>query len=184
MGDPLFLSLWLRGYSTMALPLYLKKALGVFPNSKLMPGGILRVFALSFHEAPQLEEFIDGPPDGSAIASRAQEFLHDDCAFQVETRWDLYQWTGEWELKPSKVLIEVYGPEFDSPRAEHVRIDFGPDRLFLPQEQSDHLRPVQSNIRSLLHCAQDLEEELSAERRLLWSEEEEDFSERLRATLD
>lgn len=184
MSDPLFLSLWLRGYSPIALPVYLKKAMAVFPVSKLMPGGALRVYALGFHEAPLLEEFIDGEPSPEAVARRAQEFLHEDCAFQVETRWDLYQWNREWELKPARVLIEVYGPEFDSPRGEHVRLDFGGQQMFLPQEHSDQLRPVQSNIRSLLHLAQDLENELAVDRRILWSEEEEDFASRLRSMLD
>lgn len=184
MGDPLFLSLWLRGFSAIALPVYLRKALSVFPNSTLLPGGVLRVYALSFHESPQLEEFIDGNIDAAAVARRAQEFLHEDCAFQVEARWDLYQWDGEWELKPTRVLIEVYAPEFDAPRGEHFRVDFGGERLYLPHENSDHLRPVQSNIRSLLRFSQDLENELTVDRRILWSEEEENFAERLRATLD
>jgi hypothetical protein len=184
MGDPLYLSLWLRGYSPIAMPVYLRKTLTEFPNSKLLPGGMLSVYALSFHEAPVLEEFIDGAVDPQAVAQRAQEFLHEDSAFQVELRWDLYQWNGDWELKPSPVTIEVYGPEFDTPRAEHVRVEFGGSHLYLPQEQSDHLRPIQSNIRSLLHLSQDLENELSVERRLLWSEEEENFAERLKAMLD
>lgn len=184
MGDALFLSLWLGRYSPIALPVYLKKAMSVFPVSKLEPGGILRVFALNFQEAPQLEEYFDGVPDVSELAGRAQEFLHEDCAVQVETKWDLYRWDGEWELKPSKVLLEVYGPEFDTPRGEHVRLDLGMEGLYLPQAQSDQLKPVQSNIRSVLHLAGDLEEELTVERRLLWSEEDENFAERLRAMLD
>jgi hypothetical protein len=184
VSDPLFLSLWLRGYSAIALPVYLKKSLAVFPYSKLMAGGVLRAYALSFQESPLLEEFIDGEPVADAMARRAQEFLHEDSAFQLETRWDLYHWTGEWELKPARVLIELYGPEFDAPRGEHVRVDFGAQQLFLPQEQSDQLRPVQSNIRSLLHLAQDLENELAVDRRILWSEEDEDFASRLRSMLD
>lgn len=184
MGDPIFLSLWLRGYSALALPVYFKKALKAFPHSKLNPRGVLRVYALSFNEAPQLEEFCDGEIDAQEAVELAQQFLHEDCAFQMETFWDIYQWDGEWELKPAKVLIEVYGPEFDTPRGEQLRIDFGPQGLFLPNEHSDQLRPVQSNIRSLLHYAQDLENELSIDRRTLWAEEEENFAERLRTMLD
>jgi hypothetical protein len=184
MGDPIFLSLWLRGYSPLALPVYFKKAVKAFPHSKLNPRGVLRVYALSFQEAPQLEEFFDEEIDAQAAVELAQQFLHEDCAFQLETTWDIYQWDGEWELKPAKVSIEVYGPEFDSACGEHMRIDFGPQGLFLPAEQSDQLRPVQSNIRSLLHYVQDLENELSVERRTLWAEDEENFAERLRAMLD
>lgn len=184
MGDPLFLSLWLRGYSPLALPVYFKKALGAFPHSKLTTKSVLRVFPLSFQETPLHEEFIDEELDPQYVVAQAQQFLHEDCAFQLETRWDLYQWNEDWEMKPAKVLIEVYGPEFDSPRGEHVRLDFGASGLFLPEPQSDMLKPVQSNIRSLLHLVQDLENELTIERPLLWSEEDDNFAERLRQMLD
>jgi hypothetical protein len=43
---------------------------------------------------------------------------------------------------------------------------------------------VQSNIRSILHLADDLEEALTVERRLLWSESEDNFAERLMLLLD
>lgn len=184
MGDPLFLSLWLRGYSPIALPVYLRKALSIFPYSTLAPMSVLRIYAISLHEAPIFEEFIEGIPDPQAVAQQAQEFLHEDCAFQLETQWDLFQWDGEWGLKPSRALIEVYAPEFEGAGGEHVRVDLGPNGLYLPQPQSDQLRPVQSNIRSLLRLTQDLEEELTVERRLLWSDEEENFAERLGALLD
>lgn len=184
MHDPLFLSFWLKHFSSVGLPMYLKKTVEAFPQSKLLPGGVMRVYPLSFQEAPLYEEYFDGALDPKAAAERAQLHLHDDVCFQVQLRWDLYQWTGDWELKPSTVYLEIFGPAFDTPRGEHVRIDLGPQRLYLPEERSDNLRPVQANIRSLLHLAQDLENELLAERRLLWSEDEENFAERLKALLD
>jgi hypothetical protein len=184
MRDPLSLSLWLRAYSPIALPVYLNKMLDVFPVSRLRPGATLRVYAFGFQEAPLVEEIIEGEIDRQALVRRAQEFLHEDCAFQVETFWDLYQWDGSWELKPAPVSLETYAPEFDSPCGEHARVDFGPQALYLPVEQSDQLRPVQSNIRSLLRLAHDLEEALSIERRLLWSDDEDNFGERLSAILD
>ena len=184
MGDPLFLSLWLKNFSALALPVYLKKAMQTFPHSKLDPRSVLRVYALSFHEAPQLEEFYDQAVDPQQVIDQAQEFLHTDCAFQFETRWDLYQWDDDWNLKPARVRIEIFGPEFDSPRGEQVRIDFDSEHYFLLNEHSDQLRPVQANIRSLLHLSQDMEEELGGEKRILWSEDEEDFVERLKTMLD
>lgn len=184
MGDPLYLSLWLKNFSTLALPLYMKKAMSVLPVSRLEPGGLFRVCALSFREPPVWEEVLEVDVDPQDLATRAQDFLHDDCALQFETRWDLYQWDGDWELKPSPLTLEIYGPEFDSGRGEHVRVDFGAEALFLPQPQSDNLRPVQSNIRSLLHLAQDVENELIIDRRILWSEEEENFVDKLMLMLD
>lgn len=184
MHDPLFLSLWLKNFSPAGLPLYLKTAVSVFPHSRLLPGGVLRVYPIAFREAPLLEEYYDGDLGPQAASSRLQEHLHDDIAVQVQLRWDIWQWTGQWELKPSTVLLEIFAPYFEAPRGEHVRVDLGPQRLYLPEPASDQLRPVQSNIRSILHLATDLENELIAERRLLWTEDEGNFAERLKALLD
>lgn len=183
MADPLFLSFWLKGYHAMGLPIYLAKTLEVFPYSKLAPGGMLRVFALSFNEAPQFERWIDGAADPREMSQLAQEFLHEDIAIQFETRWDLWQWDGQWALKPSTALIECFGPQFESDRGEHVRVQAGPDNLYLPNPKSDQWRPVQSNIRSLLHLSMDLENALPVEKRLLWSEDDENFAERLQGML-
>lgn len=183
MADPLFMSFWLSGFHTMGLPIYLRKVLDVFPYSKLAPGGTLRVFAISFREAPQLERSLDGVIDPPEVAQLAQEFLHEDVAFQFEARWDLWQWDGDWSLKPSRVLIECYAPAFESDQQEHIRIDAGQDILYLPNPKSDQWRPVQSNIRSLLHLAADVENALPVERRMLWSESDENFAERLQGML-
>ncbi len=75
--------------------------------------------------------------------------------------------------------VEVYGPDFESASGEHLLVDAGPEDLFLPNPASDQWRPVQSNIRSVLHLAQDLDAALPVERRLLWSETEENFAARL-----
>lgn len=184
MGDPLFLSYWLKGFQPMGLPIYFEKALEVFPYSKLRPGGVLRVHAVSFHEPPQLERVIAGDIDPKQIAGLAREFLHTDCAFTLETHWDLWQWEGDWALQPARVSIEAYAPEFATAQGEHLLVDAGPEHLFLPNPQSDQWRPVQSNIRSVLHLAQDLDAALPVERRLLWSDTEENFMARLEEFLD
>ena len=185
MADPLFLSLWLTGYSPIALSIYFRKILEVFPFSKLKPGSLLRVYAVSFQDVPVVEGFIDVEMDAAEAAAIVQEFVHDDCCIQLETKWDLYQWDGSWELKPSRVCIEVYGPRFEhdiiNPLGEFepVCIDLGPEGTYLPQPASDQVRPVQSNIRSILHFADDLQSALAVEHRLLWSETEDNFAERL-----
>ena len=190
MGDPLFLSLWLGGFSPLALPIYFRKTLEVFPFSKLAPGSLLRVWAVSFHEVPVFESFLDTAVDAREAADLVQEFLHDDCCIQLETRWDLWLWDGDWALQPSRVCIELHAPLFEHDilnplgQAEQIWIDLGREDLYLPQPKSDQLRPVQSNIRSILHLADDLEEALTVERRLLWSESEDNFAERLMLLLD
>ena len=190
MADPLFLSVWLNGYSPLALTIYFQKILEVFPFSTLKVGSVLRVYAVSFQEVPVFEGFIDSGMDASEAASVVQEFIHDDCCIQLETKWDLYQWDGAWELKPSRVCIEVYGPRFERDvfnplgEAEPICIDLGPEATFLPLPDTGQFRHVQSNIRSILHFADDLPGVLAVERRLLWSETEENFAERLASYLD
>jgi hypothetical protein len=189
-GNPLFLSLWLGGFSPLALPIYFRKTLEVFPFSKLNPASFLRVWAVSFHEVPVFESFLDTAVDAREAADLVQEILHDDCCIQLETRWDLWLWDGDWALKPSRVCIELHAPLFEhdvlNPLGppEQIWIDLGREDLYLPQPKSDQLRPVQSNIRSILHLADDLEEALTVERRLLWSESEDNFAERLMLLLD
>jgi hypothetical protein len=190
MADPLYLSVWLNGYSPLALTIYFQKLLEVFPFSKLQVGSVLRVYAVSFQEVPVFEGFIDMEMDPAEAASVVQEFIHDDCCIQLETKWDLYQWDGSWELKPARVCIEVYGPRFERDalnplgEPEPICIDLGPEAFFLPVPGSDQLRHVQANIRSILHFADDLPSVLAVERRLLWSETEDNFAERLASYLD
>lgn len=185
MNDPLYLSLWLRGYSSLALPVYFRKLMAAFPMSKLEPYARFRIVPLSWAEPPMLEE--DFEPDGglAGLSTIVQEHLHDDCAYQVESQWDLWQWIeGEWALRPARVVLDLYGGGFESDSGEHARVDFGPESQFLPHPSSDNLRPVQSNIRSLLHFAADAEQALPVERRLLWSEGGENLAERLSDLLD
>lgn len=177
MRDPLYFSAWLRNYSPLALPVYFKKALQSFPVSKLRPGGVLRVHALSANEPPLLEEIYEGDiADWQPLISQAQGFLHADSGFFFETHWDLWRWDGEWSLKPARVLIGCFGPDFESGLGENLCVEFEEEALFLPNPHSDQLRPVQSNLRSLVRLATELEENLPMTRRTLWSEERENFA--------
>lgn len=183
MADPLFLSLWVKDPSPLALPVYFRKAIEVFPFSRLATGGVLRVHAISFNEAAIYEEWFDDIPEPRSIADAAQQFLNGDVAFSLETKWDLWSFDGDWALKPSPITIECYAPLFDSPLNEQIRLDAGPEYLFLPHPSSDQLRPTQSNIRSLLHLASDLEDALAASRVSVWSENTEDLASRLETLL-
>lgn len=185
MPDALFLTLWLRGFSSLALPVYFRKAMAAFPLSRLQPAARFRILPISFAEPPLIEEDFEADRGLEDLSAIVQEHLHEDCAYQLETCWDLWQWgDGGWSLQPSRVTIDLYGAAFESELGEHFRFDFGPESLYLPDPRSDQLRPVQSNIRSLLHLAGDLEQALPVERRTLWSEGDENLAERLSAILD
>jgi hypothetical protein len=190
MADPLYLSVWLQDFSPLALTNYFRKVLEVFPFSQLKVGSVLRVYAVSFREVPVFEGFIDTEMNPGEAAEIVQEFVHDDCCIQLEAKWDLYLWDGEWELKPSRVSIEIRGPKFEGDvvnplgEPEAILIDLGPDTQYLPVAESGQLRLVQSNIRSILHFTGDLTDALQVENRLLWSESDDNFVERLTGYLE
>jgi hypothetical protein len=180
MPDKLFLSLWVEGFSALSAPGAFKKALSTFPFSKLNPAVTLRVHAIEFTEVPVLERDYADPSDLDEIISDAQEFHHEDTAFQVEGYWDLWQWDEDWTLKPSLVVLEVYSPEFDSPQGENINFDLGLETLFLPPEPDPFsLKPLQSNIRSVLHLVKDFEMAFSVRKKLLWNETGDNFADKL-----
>jgi hypothetical protein len=152
---------------------HFEKLLGLFPYSRLSERGPeLRLYAIELAEPPQFErEFPPGTPP-KPIIEAAAEFMHDDCACEIDTAWDLWEYQEEdWELAPSPVTLECYGAQFDNEIGDHLRIDFGPDARFLPElEIEGSLRMSQSNLRSLVHLVHDVERFLDLERRKLWSE--------------
>ena len=173
--------------------------LGLFPFSKLAKRGpVLRVYALERIEPPVFEaEFpVDlgddlgtGAPDANTMLTAAAEFLQPDCAAEIDTYWDLWQYQraadssepGEWKLLPSPVTLACFGPDFSQDRADHLRIEFGPDARFLPVPGVEgSLRMGQSNLKSLLRLVSDLEKKLNLESRQVWSESGANFAEVLK----
>jgi hypothetical protein len=68
---------------------------------------------------------------------------------------------------------------------EQIRLECGLEVWFLPSsEEPGVARMIQSNIRSLLRLAHDLDGALAAERRTLWSESGHSFVEHLQRALE
>jgi hypothetical protein len=83
------------------------------------------------------------------------------------------------------VIFTCFASKFEDTEDEHLRVDFGPDSLFLPDtDLPNALFMSQSNIRSLLHFVHEADQALTAENRRLWTESGENFAERLQATLE
>jgi hypothetical protein len=184
MSDRLHLAFWLRGYSPLLVPSVFRKTLGEFPFSKLRTGGTLKALAIDEHEPPVLEAMIEDLSRPEEAVAEVQEFYHSDTALRIEAWWDLWRWDGDWNLLPSPVTIDVYGPEYERELDEHIAFDLGPESLYLPVAGTpvSH-KPVESNLRSVLHLIRDLEGLLAVDRRLLWSESGENFAGRLKTLL-
>jgi hypothetical protein len=162
------------------------KLLELFPFSKLSERElVMRVYAIEFAEPPLIERpFLNGT-DPADIVTAAAEFAQEDCAVQIDGMWDLWQFDEEWKLAPTPVTLLCFGPSFDRDADDDLRIEFGSDARFLPQPRiEDSLRPVQSNIRSLLHLVSEIDKTFKLERRQLSSESGANFAEVLMQALE
>ena len=186
MADQLFLSYRLRGFTENNMLRHFEKMLRQFPFSRLNAAeSVLRVHAVSWEEPPLIELPLPDPLDIDQALASAKEFAGGDCAVQLEAKWDLWQHAKDWELTPTRVILSCFGPRFESEDADHLRIDFGLDSSFLPQaEFPNNAFMAQSNIRSLLHLAAELDRHLNVENKRLWSDSGENFAERLQWTLE
>jgi hypothetical protein len=174
--------LWLRGGLTQQNQYRaFEKVLNAFPFSKLSSAeSTLRITAVNPSEPPLAEYPIQGIPDAGEIIRLAKEFPQPDSSVQLETYWDLWNFTEpnqEWELGPASVSITMLGLEFERDEGEDFRIEFGSETRFLPTPGAAKM--TQENVRSLLRLVHELDDALPLERRRLSSESGENFAEKL-----
>ncbi len=193
MPDPLYLSLWFPSFETEDM---LPRALAVmrqFPFSAQQPGiSYLALHPISWNEPTILEQrFKPGisPEEAVLIAS---DLLHEDYAYMFEAFWDL--WTlaenrQQWVLQPSQVKFLIHGLEFDEGvyRQEgHIQVDLGLDAPFLHEEvllTTEAEARVRANVHKLVEFTAKVEKSSGASSRVLWSESEENFAQKLIARL-
>jgi hypothetical protein len=185
MSDQVFLSFWIRGFTAHNMLRNFEVVLRRFPVSRLDPRMLLRIHAIDETEPVLVERLFESGALVEEIVAVARESEHADCSYEVATSWDLWKLVdGDWQLAPAPVSITCYGPLFPSEMGEQILIELGPDYQFLPQPAtSASLRPVRSNIRSLLHLTGDFEKSVLLDKRLLWSETGENLAERLAEAL-
>jgi hypothetical protein len=178
MSDRLYLSCWTSDFSDFTMLRNYAKLLALFPISKLSQRPqTLRVHAVSFSEPPVVENPFEPTDTFEVMLDAARDFVGGDCACDIETAWDLWQFDGDWKLTPAPVTISCFGPDFEQDSDDHLRIDFGLDSKFLPSSVKGAVRMQQSNIRSLLYLVSQMEQALPLSRRKLWSESGANFAE-------
>jgi hypothetical protein len=208
MADQLYLSYWLRNFSEPTMLRHYEKLLRLFPFSRLAKQpSTFKVIAVDYSEPVVLEVPYPPPVPVDDILAAAKDFQHADSCYRLETWWDLWHFTDEWKLEPTRVALCCFGPEFDQGHAglhpaqqaavteipgsaEHaaascaIEIEFGIDANFLPQpDLPDSPRVIQFNIKSLLKLVHDLDNALPVETRMLWSESGENFADKLHQAL-
>jgi len=183
MPERVFLSLWIRGFDEHNMLRHFHRMLRKFPFSRLRSGiDALRVYAFEDSEPPALEHVFSGEPDPEAVLELAGEFEHADCAYLVDAWWELWRYEGDWKLAPSRVTLCCFGPSFDNPVGDHLRVELPSEADFTPQaELAGSARAVESNLQGLLRLARELGEVLPLERRRVWTESGEDLADRLSA---
>ena len=184
MADQLYLSYWLKGFSRETMLRSLDGALRKFPLLPRNPSNaVLRIHAISLTEPTLLERDFTDPLQVSVLIAAAREFLSADAAFQLDTWWGLWQFEKDWALKPARVTIGCYGPEFEDCEG-NLRIDLGPDIYYLPDpELAGSAYYAGSNLKSLLQLVQSLDRALPVEHRALWTESGDNFAEKIGAII-
>ncbi len=89
------------------------------PPSAERPGfASLVIRAIEPSESPIFEhDFLDSAADAAAVIALAREHRNADCAYEVETRWDLWLRhldTGLWKRGPQRLLLICHGQDYDN----------------------------------------------------------------------
>ena len=191
MTDQLFLSIWLDRHVRSNRLKQFRSLLRLFPFSQRdQPQTTISIQAIDTTEPTLLERAINGPVDIEDVESTFVDYSGDDLAYEVESWWDLWQFDGDWALRPARVILSCFNAEFDngteraSVEQEDLRIDFGIDTHYLPMpEVQGSARMVESNVKSLLRLVHQIESTLPVANRRLETESGENFADRLQQLL-
>jgi hypothetical protein len=213
VADQLYLSLWFPNFRLQnlapALVGVLRQLASAGGNSLVTEAA---VYPISWQEPPVYQRVYDLPENAGAELTRFAEeeseaarpeiavpealnILHDDFAYEFETKWEL--WVPEiapgldtiWRQEPRTLRVIGFGPTFDEGSYEqngHIRIDLGTDSPFLQEEldlDPETAGRVQQNVQKLIDFTQAVQTNLSVSSRLLWSESGESLAEKLIARL-
>jgi hypothetical protein len=191
MTDQLFLSIWLDRQRRGNRVTYFEKLLKLFPFSQReQPQSVVSILAIDTTEPPLLERPVNGPVEIADVVTTFRDYQGADVAYRLDSFWDLWQLSEDWQITPARVSLACFGTEFNNgterpaSEQEDLRIDFGVDANYLPQpETPGSTRLIESNIKSLLHLVHEIDLSLPVQRRLLETESGENFAERLQSVL-
>jgi len=192
MADPLYLNLWFPFFEVDNMLPHALNVMRQFPFSVARPGiTYLALHPVSWNEPTILERRFTPGVSAEAAVLIASDLLHEDYAYLFEAFWDLWvvTGTGEWTLQPSAVKFLVHGTEFDEgvhQQEGHIQVDLGLDSPFLQEDvplTSEAEVRVRANVQKLVEFTSKVEKNSGANARLLWSESEQNFAQKLIARL-
>jgi hypothetical protein len=189
MPDPLYLSLWFPSFDLEEMLPRVLAVMQQFPFSLEQPGiSYVALHPVSWDEATILEQrFHPGIAPAEAVQI-ASDLLHEDYAYLFEAFWDLWILAEDgktWALQPSRVNFLVHGLEFDDgvyQQDGHIQLDLGLDTPFLHKGvrlNSEAEARVRANVQKLVDFATKAQQNSGATGRLLWSDSDENFAQKL-----
>lgn len=192
MADRLYLSLWFPSFSESEMLGKVLCVLRQFPFAMERPGiGHMAVRSVSWNEPVVFEETFAFSATLEHAIQTAEEFLHEDNAYEFEALWELWS-PGEdagWVRAPRAVRFLVHGLQFEEGAYQqegHIQVDFGLDTPFLYEDVK--LTPetearVKDNVQKLVAFTNAVEKNCGVSARLLWSESDENLAQKLIARL-
>jgi hypothetical protein len=189
VADSLYFNVWFASFAPGEMLARLNCVLRQFPFSTARPGvTYVSLHPISWDEATVLERRFDPGIEPDQAAAVASDLVHEDYAYLFEASWDLWSphpETGDWAVRPERVRLVAHGLDFDDQTYRengHIQIDLGVDSLFLQEDMK--LTPfnearVRSNIQKLVEFTAKIEKNCGVTARLLWSESEENFAQKL-----
>ena len=192
MSDRLYLSIWFPSFNEPEMVPRLISVLKQFPFSTQKGGvGYLAVHSVSWNEPLLFEQTFDYHTDPERALALAQEFLHEDNAYELEVLWDLWTPVQEgdldqtWQLTPQKVKFIAFGTKFDDAAYQqlgHIQADFGLDAPFLYEEVEftpQVEQRIKANVHKLVNFTNTVERNCGITGRVLWSESEGNLAQKL-----
>ena len=192
MSDRLYLSIWFPSFNEPEMVPRLISVLKQFPFSAQKGGvGYLAVHSVSWNEPLLFEQTFDYHTDPERALALAQEFLHEDNAYELEVLWDLWTPVQEgdldqtWQLTPQKVKFIAFGTRFDDAAYQqlgHIQVDFGLDAPFLYEEVEftpQVEQRIKANVHKLVNFTNAVERNCGITGRVLWSESEGNLAQKL-----
>jgi hypothetical protein len=137
MANQAFMSVWCKDFSEERMIEQWSAFLKTVPFSATKPGfTYLVVRALDAAESPVLEMDLRSVPlDAAGIVELAQEHLHSDSCYEVQSQWDLWLFDteGKWKNEPHAMEIFCYGEDYDNAvwqERGHLEVNLGFEHLF------------------------------------------------------
>ncbi len=214
MADQLYLSVWYPNFRFEHLPAATIGVLHQFAKISGLPRvAAAAAYPVSFAEPPVYQRVYvldtraaEGADTSAALIENAvpeaMELLHDDTAYEFETKWQLWVWEagvggldGAWRKRPATVKVIAFGPDFEDGAYEQngqIRVDFGLDSPWVFDEdevwededaRADAMKYIKENVEMLLAFTLSVEKHCGISSRLLWTESGEPLAEKLVAQL-